>query len=74
MRTDNLKKALQPYEAKLQAQERFRKLIGVKEVDGPTYEKYIVGPIERFERKQNHQAKKISKIFRERLVKVFRRY
>jgi len=54
VRTDNLKKALQPYEAKLQAQERFRKLIGVKEVNGgPTYEKYIVGPIERFERRKN---------------------
>lgn len=48
-----LEKALLPYEKKLQAQERLRHFLGVKEVDRPTYEKYIIGPIERFDRRKN---------------------
>ncbi len=48
-----LDRALAPYEKKLRAQERFRKLLGVKEVDRPTYEKYTIGPIERFDRRRN---------------------
>lgn len=53
MKMDKLEKALRPYEARLQAQERFRRFVGVKEVDQPTYEKYIIGPIERFDRRKN---------------------
>ena len=45
-----LEKALLPYEKKLQRQERFRRLLGVKEVDRPTYERYITGPVERFDK------------------------
>jgi len=47
---DRLEKALLPYEKRLQAQERLRRFLGVKEVDRPTYQRYITGPIERFER------------------------
>ena len=47
---DRLEKALLPYEKQLQAQERFRRLMGVKELDRPTYHRYITGPIERFEK------------------------
>ena len=45
--------AFLPYEAKLLAQEERRKRIGVREVDRPTYEKYITGPIERFDHRRN---------------------
>jgi ferredoxin len=48
-----LEKALLPYEKKLQAQERLRKSLGVKEVERPTYERYITGPIERFDRRRS---------------------
>jgi len=48
-----LEEALLPYELKLQAQEKLRRLLGVKEVDRPTYEKYITGLIERFDRRKN---------------------
>jgi reductive dehalogenase len=48
-----LEKALLPYEKKLRAQERFRKLLGVKEVAAPTYQKYITGPIRRFDSRKN---------------------
>ena len=47
-----LEKALLPYEEKLQKQEAFRKRLGVKEVDQPTYQRYITGPIERFEKER----------------------
>jgi hypothetical protein len=47
---ERLEKALLPYEKQLLHQEKFRKALGVKEVDGPTYERYITGPIERFEK------------------------
>lgn len=47
---DRLERALLPYERRLQRQERFRRSLGVKEVDRPTYERYITGSIERFER------------------------
>ncbi len=45
-----LEKALLPYEKRLRDQERFRRLLGVREVDRPTYERYITGPVERFEK------------------------
>lgn len=48
-----LEKALMPYEKKLRGQERLRWLLGVKEVERPTYEEYIIGPIERFDRRKN---------------------
>lgn len=48
-----LEEALLPYELKLQAQEKLRKQFGVREVDRPTYEKYIVGPVERFDRRRS---------------------
>ncbi len=47
-----LEKALLPYEEKLQRQEAFRKGLGVKEVNQPTYQRYITGPIERFEKER----------------------
>ena len=48
----NIDKALKPYEKKLRAQEKFRRTLGVKEVARPTYEKYIIGDIERFDRRR----------------------
>ena len=51
-RMDRLEKALLPYEKQLQKQEKFRKRLGVKEVARPTYERYITGPIERFEKER----------------------
>lgn len=45
-----LEKALLPYEKRLRRQEKFRRFLGVKEVDRPTYHRYITGPIERFEK------------------------
>ncbi|MBM4276376.1 MAG: 4Fe-4S dicluster domain-containing protein [Deltaproteobacteria bacterium] len=53
MNWDIVEEALRPYEIKLQAQERLRRRLGVKEVDQPTYERYIIGPIERFDRRKN---------------------
>ena len=53
MSMTELERALEPFEKKLQAQERFRRRLGVKEVDRPTYERYIVGPIERFDSRRN---------------------
>jgi reductive dehalogenase len=52
MNLSKLEEALLPYEKKLQAQERLRRFLGVRQVDRPTYEKYIVGPIERFDRRK----------------------
>jgi len=52
MNLSELEKALLPYEKKLQAQERLRRFLGVRQVDRPTYEKYITGPIERFDRRK----------------------
>ena len=52
MGLSQLDKGLLPYEKKLRAQERLRRFLGVKEVDRPTYEKYITGPIERFDRRK----------------------
>lgn len=48
-----LEEALLPYEKALQYQERFRRCIGVKETDLPTYRRYITGPVERFDRRKN---------------------
>ena len=50
---EKLKKALLPFEEKLQSHGRQRRILGVKKVDRPTYEKYIIGPIERFGRRRN---------------------
>ena len=47
-----LEEALLPYELKLQAQERLRRSLGVKEVEQPTYQRYITGPIEPFDRRK----------------------
>ena len=47
-----LEEALLPYEKRLVAQENLRRLLGVKEVQQPTYTRYITGPIERFDRKK----------------------
>jgi reductive dehalogenase len=47
-----LEKALLPYEIQLQKQEAFRKRLGVKEVDQPTYHRYITGDIARFEKQR----------------------
>ena len=49
MKLSQLETALLPYEKKLRANEKLRHFIGVKEVDRPTYERYIIGPIERFD-------------------------
>ena len=49
-RMTKLEKALGPYERQLQRQERFRRRLGVKEVERPTYERYIIGPIEQFDK------------------------
>lgn len=56
MDVHQLEEALFPYEKILRAQEKRRKLLGVKEIDKPTYEKYIIAPIERFKRQKNPMA------------------
>ncbi len=72
---DKLEKALRPYEKKLRRQERLRRILGVKEVDRPTYQRYVTGPIERFEktrmaflcmRPDNPYGEELRKKFRER--------
>ena len=72
---DRLEQALHPYEVQLKRQEKFRRTLGVKEVDRPTYERYITGPIERFEktrmaflcmRPDNPYGEALRKKFRER--------
>ena len=50
VRMDRLEKALLPYEKQLQRQEKFRRLLGVKELEKPTYQRYITGPLERFDK------------------------
>jgi len=47
-----LEKALLPFEKQLQRQEAFRRRLGVKEVAQPTYQRYITGNIERFEKER----------------------
>jgi reductive dehalogenase len=47
---NRLEQALRPYEELLQRQEKFREGLGVREVDAPTYQRYITGPVERFEK------------------------
>ena len=74
MRLDRLDKALGPYERVLRAQERFRKMLGVREVERPTYEKYITGTIERFDRRRNafmviHPDNPYLEDFREKFIK-----
>ncbi len=53
MNLTRLEAALLPYEKKLRAQESLRRYLGVKEVSKPTYQQYIIGPIERFDRRKN---------------------
>lgn len=53
MSFNQLEKALLPYEKKLRAQEKLRRILGIEEVDRPTYEQYIIGPVERFDRRKN---------------------
>jgi len=48
-----LEKTLRPFEKKLKAQERLRRRLGVKEVERPTYERYITGTLERFHSQKN---------------------
>ena len=43
---------LEPYEKKLRAMGDRRRRLGVKKVERPTYERYITGPIERFDRRR----------------------
>ncbi len=52
MELSPVEEALLPYEKNLRTQEKLRRLLGVKEVDRPTYEQYIIGPIERFDRRK----------------------
>ena len=52
MSLSQLEKALLPYEKKLRAQEKLRRYLGVREMDKPTYEQYIIGPVERFDRRK----------------------
>ncbi|MFC1968807.1 hypothetical protein ACFLVX_05445, partial [Chloroflexota bacterium] len=52
MKLSQLEEALLPYEKELRAQEELRRFLGVNEVNRPTYEKYIIGPIERFDRRK----------------------
>ena len=44
MDREQLDRILMPYEKILRAQETFRKRLGVREVEQPTYERYITGP------------------------------
>lgn len=53
---DLIEKGLLHYEKKLQRQVSRRKLLGVQEVERPTYERYITGPVERFDRRKNSFA------------------
>jgi ferredoxin len=70
-----LGKALLPYELRLQAQERLRRLLGVREVEQPTYDKYIKGPIERFDRRKNaYMALMPDNPFGEEFRKTFKAY
>jgi reductive dehalogenase len=48
-----IEKALLIFEKKLKAQEKFRQKLGVREIDRPTYDRYIAGNIERFDRRKN---------------------
>lgn len=46
-------RVLQPFEKTLREQEAYRRIIGVKLVEKPTYERYIAGPLERYDRRRN---------------------
>ncbi len=48
-----IEKGLLIYEKRLKQQELRRKILGVKEVERPTYERYITGPVKRYNRKKN---------------------
>ena len=47
-----LESALLPYEKKLAKQEAFRRRLGVVQIEEPTYQRYVTGPIERFEKER----------------------
>ena len=47
-----LESALQPYEKKLAKQETFRRRLGVVKVEEPTYQRYVTGTIQRFEKER----------------------
>jgi ferredoxin len=53
MRLTELEKAWRPLQARLQRQEIFRRQLGVRNVSHPTYERYITGPVERFDSRKN---------------------
>lgn len=70
-----LEKALRPYEKELRRQEKFRRNLGVREVDRPTYLRYVTGPVERFEkarmaflcmRPENPYGEELRRKFKER--------
>ncbi len=44
MNIHKLEKGPLPYEKKLKVQEMLRRLLGVRQVDRPTYGKYITSP------------------------------
>ena len=48
----NLERALGPYEKELRSQERLRKVLGVRSVDQPTYERYVTGTVGRYDRRR----------------------
>jgi reductive dehalogenase len=56
MELTKLEDALLPYEKKLQAQERLRRFLGIKEVDHPTYERYFSDFVERFDRRKSARS------------------
>jgi reductive dehalogenase len=53
MKLDLADAAFARFEAKLRAQEKFRRRLGVVEVERPTYERYIKEPVERFDSRRN---------------------
>jgi reductive dehalogenase len=57
---EKLEQALEPYAKKLKAQERLRRILGIKEVDHPTYERYITGPIGRHLSQKNAYGAMVS--------------
>ena len=53
MDLSQLEKGLLVYEKRLKRQELRRKMLGVKDVHQPTYERYITGPVKRYSRGKN---------------------
>jgi len=64
--------SFEPYERKLAEQEEYRARLGVKQVDRPTYERFIEGPIPRFdERNTAFNRRGWDKGFIERYMSTF---